>query len=138
MCNYSPTNRTLTPEKGPPKEFRYRAHSELATSVVKITRKRNTLVEPRGVPTDWSKWKRKICHLLDYQEEAIEVIDDKLKRPEYMDIHAQESIRKSINIAVICTEDPIAMQNQRSQVLSLMLCTRKLWTSKQPLKLVNH
>ncbi|GFV25280.1 hypothetical protein TNCV_3726521 [Trichonephila clavipes] len=44
--------------------------------------------------TDWPMWKRKILDLLDYHEEAIEVIDGKTKRPESIDADAQESVRE--------------------------------------------
>ncbi|GFT98121.1 hypothetical protein TNCV_789401 [Trichonephila clavipes] len=36
MCNYNPTNRVRMSKKGHPKEFGYRAYSELATPVVSL------------------------------------------------------------------------------------------------------
>ncbi|GFY49314.1 integrase catalytic domain-containing protein [Trichonephila inaurata madagascariensis] len=51
-------------------------------------------IKPLTGETDCLMWKRKISDQLDYQEEAIEVIDSKLKRPESIDADAQESVRK--------------------------------------------
>ncbi|GFT18460.1 hypothetical protein TNCV_4059531 [Trichonephila clavipes] len=48
-------------------------------------------IKPLTGETDWPMWKRKILDLLDYHEEAIEVIDGKTKRPESIDADAQES-----------------------------------------------
>ncbi|GFS33897.1 uncharacterized protein TNIN_28921 [Trichonephila inaurata madagascariensis] len=48
-------------------------------------------IKPLTGETDWPMWKRKI---LDYHEGAVEVIDDKLKRPESIDADAQETVRK--------------------------------------------
>ncbi|GFY76746.1 retrovirus-related Pol polyprotein from transposon TNT 1-94 [Trichonephila inaurata madagascariensis] len=51
-------------------------------------------IKPLTGETDWPMWKWKIRDLLDYHEGAIEVLDSKLKRPESIDVDAQESVKK--------------------------------------------